>query len=81
MLGVGIVVFLVGYGVTYWGYQVFNQCSASFIDVMWPGKFTPCAPGSSTPGSGGGKAATATSPTAPGQTLPPGMAPILGGHS
>ena len=51
MLGVGIVVFLVGYGVTYWGYQVFNQCSASFIDVMWPGRFTPCAPGSSTPGA------------------------------
>lgn len=42
MLAVGILVSVVGYGLGFWGYQVYNGCSASFIDVMWPGRFQPC---------------------------------------
>ena len=50
MLGIGIVVGLLGYGMTFWGIQLFNGCSSNtFLDIMWPGgqKFTPCKSGSS----------------------------------
>ena len=91
MLGIGIVVGLLGYGLTYWGVQLWNGCTQnSFLDIMWPGggRFTPCAPSGS--GGGTGPAATAVGSGAgpggllgqgAGNTLPPGTAPQVGGHS
>jgi hypothetical protein len=45
MLSIGIVVGLTGYGLVFWGAQMFNGCTAnSFLNIMWPGgqKFKPC---------------------------------------
>ena len=58
MLGIGIVVGLLGYGLVFWGAQMWSGCTQnSFLDIMWPGgqKFTPCPPhtGSGSGGSGG----------------------------
>lgn len=53
MLSIGIVVGLLGYGLVYYGSQLWNGCTQnSFLDIMWPGgaKFSPCKPTASTPG-------------------------------
>lgn len=36
---------LVGYGLLYNGLQTIQGCSPHFLDVMWPGKYTPCKGG------------------------------------
>ncbi len=89
MLGIGIVVGLLGYGLAYWGAQLWSGCTQNtFLDIMWPGgtRFTPCAPagGSSGPpatahGQGAGPGGLLGQGT--GNSLPPGTAPQLGGHS
>ncbi len=58
MLSIGIVVGLLGYGLTYWGAQLWSGCTQnSFLDIMWPGgqRFKPCPPksGGGSSGSGG----------------------------
>ena len=80
MLGIGIVVGLVGYGMAFWGAQLFNGCTTnSFLDIMWPGgqKFVPCSSGSSslsttTPNTGGaaGSGVQSPSPWQPGNPYP-----------
>ena len=89
MLSIGIVVGLLGYGLTYWGVQLWSGCSQnSFLDIMWPGgqRFQPCAPAAGS----GSQPAKATAPgggpggllgQGTGGSLPPGTAPQLGGHS
>lgn len=49
MLGIGIVVGLLGYGLVFYGDQLWNGCAQnSFLAIMWPGgqKFIPCKPSS-----------------------------------
>jgi hypothetical protein len=80
VLAIGIVVGLTGYGLVFWGAQLWSGCTQnSFLDIMWPGgtRFTPCAPA---PSGGGSATATAVQPGT-GKKLPPGLAPQLGGHS
>lgn len=53
MLAIGMIVVLTGYGLTYWGNQLWNGCGQnSLLDIMWPGgsHFTPCS--GSTAGGG-----------------------------
>jgi hypothetical protein len=80
VLSIGIVVGLVGYGLVFWGAQMWSGCTQnSFLDIMWPGgqRFTPCAP----QGGGGSSGSAAAVQPGTGAKLPPGMAPQLGGHS
>ena len=74
MLGIGIVVGLLGYGLTFWGVQLWNGCTQnSFLDIMWPGggRFTPCSgSGSSSPGAPPGGVGNPGAP--PGATVPGG---------
>ena len=90
MLAVGIVVGLLGYGLTYWGAQLWSGCTQNtFLDIMWPGgtHFKPCAPAAGGPsgppataqGTGGGPGGLLGQ--GHGNSLPPGTAPQLGGHS
>ncbi|MDA8395269.1 MAG: hypothetical protein M0T72_08535 [Candidatus Dormibacteraeota bacterium] len=90
MLGIGIVSGLLGYGILYWGLQLWSGCTQnSLLDIMWPGgqRFTPCQPATSTGtgppakahGTGGGPGGLLGQGT--GNSLPPGTAPQLGGHS
>ena len=91
MLSIGIVVGLLGYGLTYWGAQLWSGCTQnSFLDIMWPGgqRFKPCAPQSGGGSSGGGATAKGQGGgpggllgQGTGSSLPPGTAPQLGGHS
>ncbi len=52
MMGLGILVALAGYTLVYLGLQNLNGCNAKLLDVITPGKYTPCkaAPSSSSPG-------------------------------
>ncbi len=71
MLGIGIVVGLLGYGLVFWGDQLWNGCTQnSFLDIMWPGgqRFKPCAPSASSPNSPPGGASNPGAP--PGGTVP-----------
>ena len=49
MLGIGMVVVLFGYGLTFYGWQLW-ECSSppNLIDVFWPGKYTKCTSSSTT---------------------------------
>ncbi len=84
-----MVVVLTAYGLGFWGYQLWIGCPTNFIDVMWPGKFQPCPSGSSTGGGTPASAKGAPGSGGPGgllgqgtgNSLPPGTAPQLGGHS
>ena len=71
MLGIGIVVGLLGYGLVYWGDQLWGGCAQNtFLDIMWPGgqRFQPCA---KTTGSAPGKPGGNKNPgSPPGGTVP-----------
>ncbi len=50
-----MVVGLVGYGLVFWGGQLWSGCTQNtLLDIMWPGgqKFTPCKPASGSSSSG-----------------------------
>jgi hypothetical protein len=90
MLGIGIVVGLLGYGLVFYGDQLWNGCAQnSFLAIMWPGgqKFIPCKPSASSGGSAPAKAVGhGAGPgglfgQGTGNSAPPGTAPQLGGHS
>ena len=74
MLGIGIASGLLGYGILYWGLQLWSGCTQNtFLDIMWPGgqKFTPCQPMSG--GSGGSGPGGVKNPgSPPGSTVPGG---------
>jgi hypothetical protein len=56
MLAIGIGVGLLGYGLIYWGVQMFEQRTCnSFLDLIWPGggHVKPCAPMPSSSSGGG----------------------------
>ena len=74
MLSIGIVVGLLGYGLTYWGAQLWSGCTQnSFLDIMWPGgqRFTPCAPQSGGGASGSGGLTGVPSTAGPGPATGP----------
>lgn len=76
MLGIGIVVGLLGYGLVYWGDQLWGGCAQNtFLDIMWPGgqRFKPCAKTKS--GSGGGKPVVPKVPGKGRSTQLPGSIP------
>ena len=57
MLSIGIVVGLLGYGLVFYGSQLWSGCTQnSFLDIMWPGgqHFKPCPPQSGGGSSGNG---------------------------
>lgn len=41
-----MVVVLFGYGLSFFGWQVWEGCNPNLIDVFWPGKYTKCSGGS-----------------------------------
>ncbi len=88
-MGLGILVALAGYTLVYLGLQNLNGCNAKLLDVITPGKYTPCTPASSPNGAPAPASAKSPNPGGPGGILgqgtgpyvPPGVAPQLGGHS
>jgi len=81
MLGIGMVVVLFGYGLTFFGWQVWEGCNPNLIDVFWPGKYQKCG-GTTTQNTTANQGVNSSNSTSNintgGQKLGPGQVPPAG---